>query len=48
MAKGATIKLSYQRPVVVKQVKLFHYSEQFVQNGKLVVCKQCTSCHGCR
>ena len=41
-------KLSYERPIVVKEREMNFPLEIIQANGKRVVCKQCSSCHGCR
>ena len=41
-------KISYERPVVVKEKKMTFPMEIIQANGKRVVCKQCSSCHSCR
>ena len=41
-------KISYERPVLVKEKKMTFPTEIIEADGKRVVCKQCSSCHGCR
>ena len=41
-------KISYERPIVVKEKKMVFPLEIIQANGKRVVCKQCSSCHSCR
>ena len=41
-------KLKYEPPVLVKQNKMRFPVQIIEANGKRVVCKQCSSCHGCR
>ncbi len=41
-------KLKYVPPVLVKQIKMRFPIQIIEANGKRVVCKQCSSCHGCR
>lgn len=41
-------KISYERPIVVKEKKMIFPLEIIQANGKRVVCKQCSSCHSCR
>lgn len=38
----------YEKPVIVKQTKMTFPVDIMEANGKGVVCKQCSSCHGCR
>lgn len=41
-------KISYERPIVVKEKRMTFPLEIIQANGKRVVCKQCSSCHSCR
>jgi len=41
-------KLQYEAPVVVKEAKMVFPLEIIQANGKRVICRQCSSCHGCR
>ncbi len=41
-------KKPYERPVVVKQERMTFPLEILEAKGKRVVCRQCSSCHGCR
>ena len=42
-------KLSYEKPVIAKEKNpLFMLSIFRHKDGTQVVCKQCSSCHGCR
>jgi hypothetical protein len=41
-------KISYERPIIVKEKKMNFPLEIIQANGKRVVCKQCSSCHSCR
>jgi hypothetical protein len=41
-------KISYERPIVVKEKKMTFPLEIIQADGKRVVCKQCSSCHSCR
>ena len=54
-----TKKVPYVKPLVVKETRLFDYlgmlGNQRIgethyrdKDGKMRVCKQCSSCHGCR
>jgi hypothetical protein len=38
----------YEKPVIVKQLKMTFPIDIMEANGKGVVCKQCSSCHSCR
>ncbi len=40
-------KEKYERPTVVKETKMT-FPTRILQGGKHVICKQCSSCHGCR
>jgi len=48
LAQAVETKADYVRPVVVKETKMTFPIEIIQANGKRVVCKQCSSCHGCR
>ncbi len=37
----------YERPIIVKETKMT-FPRRILNQGKEVVCKQCSSCHGCR
>lgn len=41
-------RISYERPVLVKEKKMTFPTQIIEDRGKRVVCKQCSSCHGCR
>jgi len=41
-------KLQYEKPVVKKENKMVFPLEIIQANGQRIVCKQCSSCHGCR
>jgi len=41
-------KIPYERPVLVKEKKMTFPAKIIEANGKRVICKQCSSCHGCR
>ena len=41
-------KISYERPVLVKEKKMTFPVQIIEADGKRLVCKQCSSCHGCR
>ena len=41
-------KIKYKPPVLVKQNKMRFPVKIIEDNGNRVVCKQCSSCHGCR
>ena len=41
-------KIKYERPIVVKEKKMTFPIQVIESNGKRIVCKQCSSCHGCR
>lgn len=38
----------YEKPVIIKQTKMTFPIDIMVANGKGCVCRQCSSCHGCR
>jgi hypothetical protein len=38
----------YEKPKIVKQTKMTFPIDIMEANGKVVVCKQCSSCHSCR
>jgi len=38
----------YEKPVIVKQTKMTFPIDILEANGKNFVCRQCSSCHGCR
>jgi len=41
-------KLDYEKPILIR-IKKMNFPIEIIQaNGKLIVCKQCSSCHGCR
>lgn len=37
----------YEKPVFVKVSKMV-FPIEIVSEGRKIVCKQCSSCHGCR
>lgn len=39
--------VKYERPIVVKVGKMVFPTEILSKGGK-IVCRQCSSCHGCR
>lgn len=41
-------KMSYERPIVIKEKKMSFPIKIIEADGKRIVCKQCSSCHGCR
>lgn len=41
-------KTKYERPIFVKEKKMVFPIRIIEANGKRIVCKQCSSCHGCR
>ena len=41
-------RISYERPVLVKEKKMTFPTQIIEARGKRVVCKQCSSCHACR
>lgn len=41
-------KLVYEKPIVEKERKMTFPTEIIEAKGKRLVCKQCSSCHGCR
>ena len=47
--KGGRMKPKrYEKPVVVREPKMTFPITMLESNGKGLVCKQCSSCHGCR
>ncbi len=44
--KGA--RSPYERPMIVKEKGMSFPSRILSPGGQAVVCKQCSSCHGCR
>ena len=44
----AKAKQPYEAPVLVKETKMNFPLEIIQADGKRLVCKQCSSCHGCR
>ncbi len=43
----ANVKLEYEKPVVEKVGKM-SFPIEIIAAGKRLVCRQCSSCHGCR
>lgn len=41
-------KRTYERPILVKEKRMDFPVQIIEANGKRLVCKQCSSCHGCR
>ena len=41
-------KTSYEKPVLARVDKMVFPREILESQGKRIVCKQCSSCHGCR
>jgi len=41
-------RVSYEHPVLVKEKKMTFPMQIIEANCKRVVCRQCSSCHGCR
>ena len=42
-------KLAYERPVISKEKNPFFMLDVMTAvSGKKIVCRQCSSCHGCR
>lgn len=39
--------LRYEKPIVVKVSKMT-FPMEIISKGQKVVCRQCSSCHGCR
>lgn len=48
VAVSDIVKLKYEKPVMVKAEKMVFPIEIIEANGKRMVCRQCSSCHGCR
>lgn len=42
------MKKKYEKPVIIKQTKMTFPIDILNKHGKGQVCKQCSSCHGCR
>ncbi len=40
-------RLPYEKPIVVKE-RGMNFPLRILANGRDVVCKQCSACHGCR
>jgi len=38
----------YEKPTVIKSEKMTFPQDILEADGKRIVCKQCSSCHGCR
>lgn len=38
----------YEKPKIVKQIKMSFPIDIIESTGKGIVCKQCSSCHNCR
>lgn len=43
-----TKKIKYVSPVLIKQKRMTFPVQIIEANGRRVVCRQCSSCHGCR
>ena len=41
-------KTQYEKPIVQKVKKMTFPVDIIQANGQRLVCKQCSSCHGCR
>lgn len=41
------LKLKYETPVLVRETKMI-FPMEIISKGRAIVCKQCSSCHGCR
>ena len=41
-------KKTYEKPVLKKEKTMNFPIEIINSSGKRIVCKQCSSCHGCR
>jgi len=41
-------KTKYEQPILVKEKRMTFPTKIIEAKGKRVVCKQCSSCHGCR
>jgi len=41
------MKLKYEKPIVVKEGKMV-FPLEIISNGRILVCRQCSSCHSCR
>lgn len=39
--------MKYEKPVVIKETKMV-FPLEIIHRGRKIVCKQCSSCHGCR
>lgn len=44
----AAQKLAYEKPIIEKENKMTFPFEIIQARGKQIICKQCSSCHGCR
>lgn len=38
----------YEKPIIVKEIKMSFPIDIIEATGKGVVCKQCSACHNCR
>lgn len=41
-------KIKYTPPILIKEKKMRFPLQIIEANGKRLVCKQCSGCHGCR
>lgn len=39
---------NYEKPIIIKQIKMTFPIDILETNNKNYVCRQCSSCHGCR
>lgn len=46
--KATKPRQGYERPILIKEKGMTFPSRIISLAGKRVVCKQCSSCHGCR
>jgi hypothetical protein len=47
MKEGRKLKV-YEKPVMKKETKMIFPIEIINSNGQTIVCRQCSSCHGCK
>ncbi len=41
-------KIPYQKPILIKEKEMTFTTDIINAEGKKIVCKQCSGCHGCR
>jgi len=48
LSYNVDMRQKYEKPTVAKVSKMTFPIDIITKDGKRVVCKQCSSCHGCR